>query len=198
MNERATRAIGAWARAARAKPACCNERRPSTPGLVLAHHGVMPTDHTRGPIERYMTADHERLDELLHVAVTPRDDGSVDAERYAEFRHDLLQHIAREEKVLFPFAREKRAGVALPVAHQLHLDHGEIAKLLVRSPNADIAAQLRELLARHNPLEEGPGGLYAECDRLAQDDAPRVVGRLQAQARVPVASYYDGPLHKVR
>ncbi len=48
----------------------------------------MPTDHTAGPIELYMTADHERLEQPLQVALNRRGDACVDA----EFRHDLAQH----------------------------------------------------------------------------------------------------------
>ena len=70
-----------------------------------------------GPIEELMVADHVRLDRILRES--ERDDGTVDEERYAVFRHDLLRHIAMEEKVLLPFARERRAGVPLEMATQL-------------------------------------------------------------------------------
>jgi hypothetical protein len=146
-----------------------------------------------GPIEAFMVADHTRLDRQL--SLSEREDGSIDEEAYAVFRHDLLRHIAMEEKVLLPFARERRGGEPLPVATALRVDHGAIAKLLVRSPTARIVDELRELLGRHNPLEEGPEGLYATCDALAAGDAELVVERLREQPRVPVAKYYDGPLH---
>jgi hypothetical protein len=142
-----------------------------------------------GPIERFMEEDHVRLDRLLESATRGAE---IDPQVYASFRHDLLRHIAMEEKVLLPYAREKRGGVPLPNAPKLRADHGEIAKLLVRSPTHDGIDLLRELLARHNPLEEGENGLYALCDALAGDDAPRVVARLQSQPEVPVAAYYDG------
>jgi hypothetical protein len=76
---------------------------------------------------------------------------------YAQFRHDLLRHIAMEEKVLLRYAREKRGGEPLPLARQLHADHGEIAKLLVPTPTAAIIQRLSEVLHGHNRLEEGPG-----------------------------------------
>ena len=68
-----------------------------------------------------------------------------------------------EEKVLLPFARE-RQGAALEVASQLRRDHSQIAKLLVRPPTPERIALLREILGRHNALEEGSAGLYARCD----------------------------------
>ena len=149
-----------------------------------------------GPIETFLTADHARLDALLGKA--DRDDGTIDAEVYAEFRQGLLRHIAMEEKTLLPYTRSKRAGVPLPIAGALRKDHGQIAALLVPSPTRDICAQLRALLTRHNPLEEGSAGLYATCDALAGDEAQQVVERLRAQPAVPMAPHYDGPLVKGR
>lgn len=147
-----------------------------------------------GPIEQFMVMDHARLDRLL--SASERGDGTIDEELYTRFRHDLLRHVAMEEKVLLPYARMRRGGEALPIAFQLRRDHGEIAKLLVRAPIAERLTALRDLLGRHNPLEEGPGGLYAECDALAGDEAAAIVERLRAQPSVPLAAYYDGPLHR--
>jgi hypothetical protein len=123
-----------------------------------------------------MVADHARLDRQLSLSA--RKDGSIDEEAYAVFRHDLLRHIAMEGKVLLPFARVRRGGEPLPVATALRADHGAIAQLLVRSPTAGIVNELRELLGRHNALEEGPDGLYATCDALGGGDAELVVARL--------------------
>jgi hypothetical protein len=146
-----------------------------------------------GPIETFLTEDHARLDALLGRAV--RDDGTIDVDVYAEFRQVLLRHIAMEEKILLPYAKAKRGGEALPIAATLRKDHGEIAGLLVPSPTADLCAKLRAVLARHNPLEEKPDGLYATCDVLASTEADQIVDRLKAQPQVPaVAPHYDGPL----
>jgi len=142
-----------------------------------------------------MTEDHVRLDALLREAERP--DGTIDDAIYTAFRGGLLRHIAMEEKVLLPFVRE-RSGAPFASAAQLRRDHGEIAKLLVRSPSRTIVDSLREVLARHNPLEEGERGLYAACDAAAGEDAPGLVERLRAQPAVPLAKYYDGPLHRVR
>lgn len=146
-----------------------------------------------GPIEAFMTEDHVQLDRLLRAS--QRADGTIEDAAYTRFRGGLLRHIAMEEKVLLPFAREKQ-GAPLAVAAQLRADHSEIAKLLVRSPSAAIITSLEEILGKHNQIEEGPGGLYATCDALAGADAAQLVERLRAQPEVPQAKYYDGPLHR--
>jgi hypothetical protein len=148
-----------------------------------------------GAIVEFMTEDHVELDRFL--AESERRDGSIDEGTFTRFRQGLLRHIAMEEKVLLPFARARRGDSPLPIAAALRRDHGEIAKLLVRSPSRDSLAALGELLGRHNPLEEGPGGLYEACDALCLgDDAAIVVEKLRAQPEVPLAPYYDGPPHR--
>ncbi len=146
-----------------------------------------------GAIERFMAQDHVRLDQLLQAAERTE---PIDEETYARFRHDLLRHIAMEEKVLLPYARDKRGGTPLPAATAIRADHSQIAKLLVRSPTRALLDELRVLLGRHNPLEEGPEGLYAACDGLAGNEAEQLVARLRDQPTVPLAKYYDGPLHR--
>ena len=118
-----------------------------------------------GPVENFMTADHRCIETLLAGAV--RSSGVVDVAVYAKFRQMLLRHIAMEEKTLLPYAKAKRGGEPLPIAATLRKDHGQIAALLVPSPTLDLCAELRAVLARHNPLEEGEAGLYATCDALA-------------------------------
>jgi hypothetical protein len=138
-----------------------------------------------------MAEDHVRIDRLL--ATSERQDGSVDEELYERFRGGLLRHIAMEEKILIPYARARRGGLPLPIAARLRADHGEIAKTLALRPTPSRVSALRVILGRHNPLEEGPRGLYAACDELAGDEAQSVVEKLRAQPAVPLARYYDGP-----
>ena len=142
-----------------------------------------------GPIEAFMTEDHVRLDALLEAATS----GAIDPEAFAAFREGMLRHIAMEEKVLVPLVR----GTDWPHARTLRVDHGAIAKMLVPTPTLTSCDELRALLARHNPLEEGPRGLYAVCDAAVPDSAA-VVERLRAMPRVPVAPHYDGPLLRKR
>jgi hypothetical protein len=145
-----------------------------------------------GPIEAFLTEEHVRIDALL--ARAELQEGEIDADVYGQFRQALLRHIAMEEKVLLPFARDRRGGEPLPVARDLRKDHGQIAGLLVRSPTRDLCAGLRAVLARHNAREEGPEGLYATCDGLADRQGEQVVEQMKAQPNVPMAPYYDGPL----
>lgn len=144
-----------------------------------------------GPIARYLTDDHRRLDALLEQATA--DPRQLDAEAYAAFRAGLLRHIGMEEKILLPAAQAPRGGEPLPVASTLRLQHGAIAALLVPTPTPDVIATLRAVLAAHNPLEEGPQGLYDTCEALAGDEAEALAARLRAAAEVPVARHVDGP-----
>lgn len=149
-----------------------------------------------GPIEQFLSDDHASMDDDLSRVERP--DGTIDEALFAVFREKLLRHIGMEEKVLLRAARDVR-GEPLPIAKQLRRDHGTIAALLVPSPTPEGCAKLREVLARHNPLEEGPEGVYAECERILGDQVDEVLDRMKAQPKVPVATYYDGPLvHKLR
>jgi hypothetical protein len=147
--------------------------------------------HDAGPITRWLSADHERLDGLLARATART--GAIDRMPYEEFRRGLLRHIAIEEKVLLPAAQQARAGDPLPVAGRLRLDHGAIAALLVPTPTATIVATIRAILREHNPVEEGPDGLYATCDRLLAADADVLVGTMAAHPPPPVNPHNDGP-----
>jgi hypothetical protein len=145
-----------------------------------------------GPISRFLADDHVRLDALLSRAVA--DPTRADADAYGEFRRGLLKHIAMEEKILLPAAARARGGEALPVAARLRLDHGAIAALMVPTPTPAIVATLRRILAAHNPIEEGPDGLYETCDRLLAAEAEDVVARLRAAPDVPVSPHVDSAL----
>lgn len=152
-----------------------------------------PPEAAAGPLTRFLVDDHRRLEALL--ARTVADPRHLDREAYAAFRAGLLRHIRMEEKVLLPDA-EQRRGERLPVAAQLRLEHGAIAALLVPSPTPAIVAALRAVLARHNDIEENPGGLYETCERLAGADAAALLERLRAVPPVAVSAHVDS--HAVR
>ncbi|HEX6835534.1 MAG TPA: hemerythrin domain-containing protein [Polyangia bacterium] len=143
-----------------------------------------------GPLRRYMTDDHARLDALL-AASTARAD-AFDADAFERFRAGLLRHIGIEEKILLSDARARRGGEPLPLAARLRVEHAAIASLMVPTPDAALAAELRGLLDRHNALEEGDGGLYDELDALAGSEAERLLERARAAAEPPVARHFDG------
>jgi hypothetical protein len=142
-------------------------------------------------IQQFLSADHERLRVLLAQATS--DPSRIDVAAYRELQAGLLRHIAMEEKVLFRDARDRRHGEPLPVTKQLHADHAAIASLLVPPPTHALLATVRDILAEHDPLEEGPDGLYAQCERLAGADLDAVVARMHAIPQVRVAQHVDEP-----
>lgn len=153
---------------------------------------------TEGPLTRYLVGDHRRLDALLRSAVA--DPLKIDQAGYAQFRAGLLRHIGMEEKILLPAAQRLRGGESLPIAAKLRLDHGALAALLMPTPTAAIIATIRAILAAHNVLEEGPGGLYQVCDELAGQEAEVLLVRLRAAPEVTVMPHSDSPavMHAVR
>jgi hypothetical protein len=144
-----------------------------------------------GPLTTCLAGDHARLDGLLRRAMTAGD--TVDRAASAEFRAGLLRHISLEEKILLPAAQRWQGGDPLPLAATLRLEHGALAALLVPTPTPAIIAALRTVLAAHNAVEEGPGGVYERCEELAGAEADVLLARVRAAPDVPVAPYSDGP-----
>ena len=144
-----------------------------------------------GPLYRLLAEDHARLDRLLQDAMTEA--GQINHAAYAEFRAGLLRHISMEEKLLLPTAQRLRGGEPLAMAARLRLDHSALAALLVPTPTPAIIAALHRILAAHNVLEDGPGGVYECCERLAGAEAEALLVQLHAAPAVPVAPYSDGP-----
>ena len=145
-----------------------------------------------GKIHNYLVDDHLRLDDALRRATDSPD--VIDMSAYAEFREGLLRHIGMEEKILLRAAQIANGGEPIGSAARLHLDHGALAALLVLTPTPSIIAAIRTILHRHNPIEEGPGGAYEECERLLGHDTDQVLLRLQDAPRVPVAKHIDSPI----
>lgn len=145
-----------------------------------------------GPLHRFFSADHRRLDALLRRSVA--EPGRVDLAAFGEFRAGLLKHIGMEEKVLFAAARQARGGRPLPIAAGLRVDHGAIAALLVPTPTPEIVAEIRSVLVPHNRREEDPDGVYDACDAaLGAAEAERLVNELRGFPEVPLKPYNDGP-----
>ena len=142
-------------------------------------------------IRSFLKRDHERLDQLLARAGS--DPENVDLEAFGEFRRGLLKHIGMEEKILLPAIQRLRGGEPLAIAARLRLDHGAIAALLVPTPRGAVLRALKTVLAIHNRVEEGPDGVYAECDRIADAESKALVSRLRAAPEVPAAAHVDGP-----
>jgi hypothetical protein len=138
-----------------------------------------------------LAGDHRRLDTLLERATA--DPERIARAAYAEFRAGLLKHIGIEEKILLPAAQRLRGGEPLPIAATLRLQHGAIAALLVPTPTADVIGTLRLVLTIHNPLEEGPDGLYETCEKIVVNDIDALLADLRAAPEVPGAQHVDGP-----
>ncbi len=144
-----------------------------------------------GPLAEHLIADHRRLEALLEQAVA--DPARFDHTAFERFRAGLLRHIGVEEKVLLADARSRRGGEPLPVARVLRVEHGALASLLVPTPDRALVAEIRSILEQHDPREEGPGGLYETCERLAGDELGMLLERVLAAPEVPAARHFDGP-----
>jgi hypothetical protein len=140
-------------------------------------------------IQDLLEADHRRLEALLERACA--DAEGVAGAAFDEFREGLLRHIAIEEKIILVVAKHLRGGEPLPAAAQLRLDHGALAAILAVPPLPEFVQELRALLDVHNLLEEGPDGVYAQCERLAGDGVVVLLERIRAVPPVRVAPYSD-------
>lgn len=145
----------------------------------------------KGPLFRFFTADHRRLDDLLERSRSGP--GRIDLEPFGEFRAGLLRHIAMEEKILFAAARRAR-GESLPIAARLRVDHGALTALLVPTPTPEIVRMILSVLGPHNRREEEPGGVYDACDEaVGTAEAERLVRELQGFPEVRLRPYNDIP-----
>ncbi|HTN43704.1 MAG TPA: hemerythrin domain-containing protein [Nitrospiria bacterium] len=130
-----------------------------------------------GPLYRFFADDHRRLEEFLNRAAT--DPAAIDTSAYDEFRRGLLKHIGLEEKILLPAAQQVLGEAPFPMAAKLRLDHGALAALTVPPPSPGVIAALRAILTDHDRLEEVPGGVYDQCERLIGDGIGDLLIRLR-------------------
>jgi hypothetical protein len=149
-----------------------------------------------GPISRFLSADHDRLEDLLSEATAVP--GEIERSSYEAFRSGLLRHIGIEEKILA--AAYRKAGPPDPdfeaTARLLRIDHGAIAALLVPSPTHELVREIRSILRPHNGMEEGELGFYARCDARLAAEADAIVARMRAYPQVPTMPHNDGPAAK--
>jgi Hemerythrin HHE cation binding domain len=161
----------------------CHTRGVAT--ATAKYHSLMP-----GSLHELLSRDHARLDALLAGALS--DDGTIEQEKYAEFRRGLLRHIGIEERILFPEIR-KRLGSS-EMEQQLHRDHAALAALLVPPPTGAEIEQIRGILIEHNPLEEGAGGLYEQVEQLSSHELEKFISAVRSFPEIPPAPYTDSPL----
>ena len=139
----------------------------------------------------YLTRDHERLHALLSAASAGK---LLDVAKFAAFRAGLLRHIAIEEKLILPAARRAQDGVPIERAHELRVDHAALTSLLVPTPDLALCGEIASLLLSHDAKEEGPGGVYAECEtRIGPVESEALAARAVAFPEVRVAAHFDGP-----
>jgi hypothetical protein len=152
---------------------------------------MQPRGHEPGPMTRFLSEDHRRLEQLLQTAIASSD--HVAKGIHDHFRAGLLRHIGMEEKILLPAAQRWNGGRPLSVAAKLRLDHGALAALLMPTPTTGIITTLQRILEQHNLVEEGPDGLYEICDRLAEAEVEQLMTRLRATTEVAVLPHSDTP-----
>ncbi len=139
----------------------------------------------------YLIADHCRLHALLRDAMV---ETGFEPKAFAEFRGGLLRHIAIEEKVLFPAVRKARGGLPVDRADELRIDHAALTSLLVPTPDLALCREVLTLLSEHDAKEEGPGGIYEECQSwLTTEELTNLAERAESFPEVRVAKHFDGP-----
>ena len=145
-----------------------------------------------GPLHRFFSADHDRLDDLLRRATAGS--GPIDRVLFGAFRAGLLRHIGMEEKALFASARDARGGRPIALAERLRVDHGAIVALLVPTPTRALVGELLSVLGPHNRREEEPGGAYDAADEaIGREAAEHLVESLRAFPEPPLKPYNDAP-----
>ncbi len=144
-----------------------------------------------GELYRFMMEEHTRLYELLTQAAGWSD--MADQAAYESFRERLLRHIRIEERILLPMAKWKQSGEPLPLAARLRLDHGALAALLMLPPAHHTFRAIRAVLDAHNPLEENDGGVYQQCETLADAGIDELLVQIMATPRIPVSRWVDSP-----
>src|SRR5512142_2392237 len=94
-----------------------------------------------GPITRYLSEDHARLDALLSASIAG---AGFAREPFDAFRAGLLRHIALEEKILFRAVRDATGDDAIrALLSRPRVDHGALASLLVPTPSRALVAEIR-------------------------------------------------------
>lgn len=133
-------------------------------------------------LTEFLTNDHRRLDALLERSGNCHTPEELAA--YDEFRRGILKHIGIEEKILLTAAARLR-GAPLEEAARLRLDHGAIVSLLMPIPTLSIIRAIRAVLAAHNPIEEGAGGVYDICEKLAASEHDDLIEKIRDAPEVP-------------
>lgn len=135
-----------------------------------------------GRLYEFFECDHRRLEKLLERAIASEE--GIDMEAYGAFRQGLLKHIRMEETILLPAAMKLRNGEPLEIAAKIRLDHGALTALMVPPPSGMIIAAVKGILADHDLLEEGPGGMYESIENLSGTQAEELLEKAKSTPEV--------------
>lgn len=142
-------------------------------------------------LRAWLARDHAEIDVLLRTAI---DAEPFDGATFAGFRERLLRHIGIEERLLFPAVKRVNAGHLPEGVAALRIDHAALTSLLVPTPDRALGLEIAGLLARHNDLEERPGGAYDQCLALLDEPtAEELLRSAEGRLPVPTTKYFDGP-----
>jgi len=128
-------------------------------------------------VTEYLSNDHDRLDGLLQLTLTPS--GEINEEAYHQFRQGLLRHIGIEEKILIPALQSRLDETMKQTLERIRMDHSAIVALLVPPPSSDIISALKSILSKHNELEEANGGFYECADLTEAESTPHLTERIK-------------------
>lgn len=128
-------------------------------------------------ITHYLSADHDRLDQLLRLSITAA--GEINTDAYQKFRQGLLRHIGIEEKILIPALKQNLDGEMQKTLDRIRSDHSAIVALLVPPPSPAIVQALKAILTGHNELEEKNGGFYERADAFDEIAAEQIAEKVK-------------------
>jgi len=66
--------------------------------------------------------------------------------------------------------------------------------LLVLTPTTTTIKAIRTILEAHNPKEEGPEGIYSQCENLPGFNSGVILERLRNAQAVAMNDYVDSPI----
>jgi len=139
-------------------------------------------------IQQYLTDEHRKCDNTYaHLEEAVMDDDENGAKQYCdEFSRELLEHLKREEDVLFP-AFEAKSGSQMGPTQVMKMEHvqirdmlGKIVELVGSGPAKDVKKKLiglfetlMILMQQHNMKEEQI--LYPMADRALAAELEDVI-----------------------
>ncbi|MBI5658232.1 MAG: hemerythrin domain-containing protein [Nitrosomonadales bacterium] len=129
-------------------------------------------------ISQYLSADHHHCDNLFadaEAAASANDIAAAQA-KFASFRREMLQHLAKEEKIMFP-AFEQATGSSRGPTSVMRMEHEQMRELFAEmqaaldakdtGTYAGLSETLLILMQQHNMKEEQM--LYPMADRALRE-----------------------------